>query len=396
MTGSVIKQVESKSAGAEYDTNSAAIDGKSPNPQEGTGEAGPQVVVLEYSDLESGKDLTSEIKQAFGEGGIGLCAVAGVPNLDETRRNLLPLAQKLGQLPPDVLSQYERAETHYCYGWSRGREKFKGKADVSKGSWYNNPIWDDPADGDEAVISKFAACASKNIWPSELPELEPAFKALGKIMYTVAQPILKQCDNLVQSVYPEHRDDMFRKTFPESRLVAGRLLHYYPTTGESWCGWHNDNSVITGLVQAMWLNDETHEEVEGICSEAGLHVCSRSGKVEKVSVPKGCLLFQVGEAAQIMSGGVLRATPHYVRGHASPPGEMQISRETFAMFIEPNWDSLIGPPKGATIADIFRDEETQLIPPLSTRFHPDPETHMVEFGKLLGDSFVEYYKHNNS
>jgi hypothetical protein len=31
-------------------------------------------------------------------------------------------------------------------------------------------------------------------------------------------------------------------------------------------------------------------------------------------VPDGALAFQIGETAQVVSGGVLRATPHYVRG----------------------------------------------------------------------------------
>ena len=55
---------------------------------------------------------------------------------------------------PEVLEKYERSDAHYCVGWSRGREKFKGKPDMAKGSFYANHMWDDPAQGDEAVREK--------------------------------------------------------------------------------------------------------------------------------------------------------------------------------------------------------------------------------------------------
>ena len=75
----------------------------------------------------------------------------------------------------------------------------------------------------------------------------------------------------------------------------------------------------------------------------------------KVGIPPTHLAFQIGETAQIHSGGYLqvqfslkwfhffvskyytlymKATPHAVRG-SSKHG---ISRQTFAVFMQPNWD----------------------------------------------------------
>lgn len=48
-------------------------------------------------------------------------------------------------------------------------------------------------------------------------------------------------------------------------------------------------------------------------------------------VPGDYLLFQVGETAQVHSGGYLKATPHMVRG-CTVPG---VSRSTMAVFLEP-------------------------------------------------------------
>lgn len=48
-------------------------------------------------------------------------------------------------------------------------------------------------------------------------------------------------------------------------------------------------------------------------------------------VPGDYLLFQIGETAQVHSGGYLKATPHMVRGCTTPG----VSRSTMAVFLEP-------------------------------------------------------------
>jgi isopenicillin N synthase-like dioxygenase len=55
---------------------------------------------------------------------------------------------------------------------------------------------------------------------------------------------------------------------------------------------------------------------------------------------------QVGEALQIHSGGALRATPHYVR--APRPGPTEVSRSTFALFLQPDVACMMTAPEGAS------------------------------------------------
>ncbi|CAE7735966.1 unnamed protein product [Symbiodinium sp. CCMP2592] len=361
------------------------------------------LVILEYQDLVDGKDLKSQVFEAFGPGGLGICGIRGVPKLEEVRRKLLPLSRRLAQLPKDVLETYERADAHYCVGWSHGREKFKGKPDLAKGSFYANPLWDDPAGGNEEVREKFPYAASRNIWPKEIPELESAFKETGKVVYSAAEHLVKECDRLVESQHPGHGQRLYNAAFTDSRMLAGRLLHYFSPSPSSspddaWCGWHNDNSVITGLVPALWLYEESGEEVASsqVSSSGGLYVRARDRSVLRVALPSDCLGFQIGEAAQIISGGVLVATPHQVRSHQRSPGDKAICRETFALFIEPQWDAPIGPPKGVGYDAVLKEEEQELIPPLSKRLkRTPPDVSPVVFGEYLGSSFEEYYKHNN-
>lgn len=366
--------------------------------------SGSEVVIFEYADLQEGKDLSEKVAKAFGPGGLGLCAVRGVPGFQEARRKLLPLSRTLALLGEQKLERYELPETHYCVGWSRGREKFKGKPDTAKGSFYANPVFDDPANGDEEVRSKYPFAASKNVWPQEIPELEEAFKEMGRIVYDTAKPLVQQCDSLVEARHPGHGQRLYESAFTNSRMLLGRLLHYFapsPDTledGQAWCGWHNDNSVITGLVPALWMVENTGEELPSAPdgSDGGLYVRSRDRAVEKVTLPADCIGYQIGEASQIMSAGLLVATPHQVRSHKAAAGGAPISREAFALFIEPQWDASIGPPGGANVKDILENEETELIPPLSKRLQLNQHDNTVLFGDYLANSIKFYYEHSNS
>mmetsp|Transcript_22852 Transcript_22852/g.65966 ORF Transcript_22852/g.65966 Transcript_22852/m.65966 type:complete len:375 (+) Transcript_22852:45-1169(+) len=357
--------------------------------------AEPSVVVLEHADLVAGLDLSAQIEAAYGPGGLGMLWVRGVPGLVEARQALLPLARKLALLPEAALQKYENEKAYYCLGWARGREKFKGKPDIAKGSFYGNPIFDDPSGGDESVRAAFPFVAP-NVWPSEVPELEGAFKSLGRIVYEAAKPIVQQIDKLVARVHPGHTTALFDRTFTESRLVVSRLLHYYGV-GDSdgvddWCGWHNDNSTISGLVPAMWLDEATGLPVAAP-SGAGLLVEGRNGDMVHIVAPgEDCLGFQIGESAQILSGGVVHATPHAVKAFAARRGEPKVSRETFACFIEPQWDGMLAPPAGVPFQAIFKGrEESTRIPPLRMRLKEVP----MSFGDFLGQSSAIYYEHNN-
>eukprot|EP00438_Fugacium_kawagutii_P018161 Skav206361 [mRNA] locus=scaffold3448:311571:317329:- [translate_table: standard] len=228
-------------------------------------------------------------------------------------------------------------------------------------------------------------------------------------VYECGEHLVKHCDRFVQSQHPKHGNRLHAAAYTNSRMLAGRLLHYFsPSEGndteDAWCGWHNDsrrssvsqdNSVVTGLVPAMWLRGEP---VEGgaASSSGGLHVRGRDRSILRVALPSDCLGFQIGEAAQILSGGTLVATPHQVRSHERKPGERPICRESFALFIEPQWDAAIAPPTGVGYDAVLKEEESELIPPLSKRLkRTPPDVTPVVFGEYLADSFEEYYKHNN-
>jgi len=107
-------------------------------------------------------------------------------------------------------------------------------------------------------------------------------------------------------------------SFSQSRTCKGRLLYYFPIESEekrerdSWCAWHNDSDVLTGLCPGMFFREGEKAEIQNPDPNAGLWIRTRQGKEVKVRIPKNALAFQIGEVSQVLSGGLLRATPHAV------------------------------------------------------------------------------------
>jgi len=159
----------------------------------------PLLVVVDYAQLtDTSVDLSREIDEAFGPSGLGIISVRNVPNFKSLRRNLLPLAARFWRLPDEVKHQYEDADSCFNVGWSCGKETLEdGTPDTRKGSFFANPLEDVPT-RDPELLQQFPSYTRPNLWPTkELPELEPAFKELGRLIYDVGILISKHCDKYV-------------------------------------------------------------------------------------------------------------------------------------------------------------------------------------------------------
>ena len=95
----------------------------------------------------------------------------------------------------------------------------------------------------------------------------------------------------------------------------------------------------------MFLKRQPNGEPALISSpspSSGLYIRTRGGTLTKVSIPPDCLAFQTGEALELATAGTLRATPHCVRA-GGLEGMENVSRETFALFMQPDTYQQIAP-----------------------------------------------------
>ena len=115
----------------------------------------------------------------------------------------------------------------------------------------------------------------------------------------------------------------------------------------------NDHGSLTGLVPALYLTESGQTQLAGSPDpQAGLYIQSRTKELIQVHLPSDCIGFQIGETFQILSGGLLQATPHAVK-QASTPG---VTRETFAVFMEPEFEFPLALPPNCTIEDCCSDD----------------------------------------
>ncbi|KAL5518676.1 hypothetical protein ACEPAH_359 [Sanghuangporus vaninii] len=318
-------------------------------------------VAISYPILQSSPlSLETSIEKAFGSDpkALGIIVVKDLPSDFIAKRDrLLKLADRFASLSENVKEKYVDSNSKYSFGWSHGKEIMNGKPDTLKGSYYANPLVDNP-DSSPQDRQSHPEYYGKNIWPAPdeagVEGFEEAFKDLGRLVYKVGCEMATAC----QPFASQHLSD---RSISLSDLVSkqtakARLLHYFPPDPQtsfptedepidSWCGFHLDHSILTGLCSAMYLSHEPNQAPKVVASpssQSGLYIRSRGGDLTKVSIPADCLAFQTGEALELATSGKLRATPHCVRVGASN-GIGQISRETFALFMQPEMHQLVGP-----------------------------------------------------
>jgi len=317
------------------------------------------VVSISYPTLVSSPlSLEKSIEQAFGSHpqALGIIIVKDLPvTYQGYRESLLRFGYKFAHLPEETKERYTDPESSYSFGWSHGKEIMNGKPDTLKGSYYANPVIDVP-DVSPELREQHQEFYRSNIWPARdekgIEGFEEAFKNLGRFVFKVGCELAAACQPFVS----KHLTDMsvsLPHLISTSQTTKARLLHYFPPGPgsvlpsedepiDSWCGFHLDNSLLTGLCSAMFIRDGDEEPtvVSSPSPTSGLYIRTRGGDLTKVSIPADCLAFQTGESLELVTGKKLRATPHCVRVGG---GDEKTSRETFAVFMQPDTDQKVSP-----------------------------------------------------
>lgn len=155
---------------------------------------------------------------------------------------------------------------------------------------------------------------------------------------------------------------------------------------------HNDSGFLTSLAGDLYVDDTTGDPLpeSKIDPEAGLYVTDRSGESIHVTIPQDCLAIQIGECVQILTGGVVVATPHCVRGpraNWNPNSSTKVARISHPCFIDSKPTFPLYMPKGCTREDVCGGSGEGKVPPLKDRWTENGQT----FGDFLQKTFERYY-----
>jgi len=105
----------------------------------------------------------------------------------------------------------------------------KDKPDLLKGSFYANPLYDQPTK-DMELINKYPTFYHPNIWPTEeLPFFASDFQVISRCIIFLGIMILMHCDRYVKSKNPDYPSFRLLETIAKSTCPKARLLHYFPS-----------------------------------------------------------------------------------------------------------------------------------------------------------------------
>ena len=341
---------------------------------------------VSLKNLTEGSVPFTTLEEAFGELSLGILVVRDLPaRYPVLRKKLLSYSSYLAHLPKKELDALTNAAAHYEVGWSHGKEALKdGQYDTMKGSYYvdcqsfylENPIV--PVPGRTATRG---SCT--NLWPPEeiIPGFRTAFEELCTLLIDIGALVARAVDLYASNNIPNYQHGYLERVVRTSHTPKARLLHYFPPADtsekssthisnsantsdfeeDSWCATHIDDGCLTALTSALYIDESTPLPplTTGCFSsltilpkspdpKAGLYIRSRREKVIKVDIPADCLAFQTGEALQMITDGKFKAVPHFVRG---PSGLCNVSRNTLALFMQPDVDEVIDKEKGTTYGE---------------------------------------------
>ena len=245
----------------------------------------------------------------------------------------------------------------------------------------------------------FPELSAPNVWPEKtsLPGFQQAFEELCTLVIDTAVFVARACDRYASAYIDNYEPGCLERMVSRSQATKARLLHYFPPRPPSltsqdaatyahlpdsdasdhdlWCATHIDHGCLTGLTSAIYLDESahsprlTHMEImrqpfslpilpfltAPPDPNSGLYIHARDDTVTKVSIPSDCLGFQTGEALQIITGGMFRAVPHFVRSGALIDRKMRVARNTLAVFTQPELGEIIDSEKGTTFGEFSRE-----------------------------------------
>lgn len=233
--------------------------------------------------------------------------------------------KKVFALPAEVKQQYARKDIHYQRGWTppRAEKAIAEKQYDEKENWFMGPDFGP----DHPLVRQFPDLYHANIWPKEVPSFAPLMKDLYSQLFDVGRVVLRLTGRNLEGVaFADHLEEIVQNSPTVMRAI------YYPPISEEqvgkvvWGGKHTDINLITVLPAS---------------TRSGLWIQRRDGEWIPGTAPEGCVIVQVADMLEYLTGGYLRSAMHEVRAPQEPTAEGRYSAALFIharsnVVLEPN------------------------------------------------------------
>jgi len=294
-----------------------------------------QIPILDLTDVGSGDPAREQRAADAIERGLGRFGLVYVKNhgidpvaLDALYTEFLAFTA----LPAEQKMPFSRADLWFQRGYTPPNTE---KAVVAGGQpdfkecWFNAPIEVDPL-----AAELYPEIHPENVWPDDRPLFRQHYESLGRALHEAGLTLLRAA---------AHALSLPRETFVDLTRGAPhitRALLYLPLDaaqceqGIVWGEEHTDFNLLT-LLPGGWFLDQQRNRCERPDDKSGLFLRTRGtegrpgGELVQGTAPPGCIVAQVGQQLEILTGGRLLATPHVITAPKTPG----FSRTSMAHFV---------------------------------------------------------------
>ncbi|MDC0743149.1 isopenicillin N synthase family dioxygenase [Polyangium mundeleinium] len=310
-----------------------------------TGTLHDDIPILDLQDVGSG-DVERETRAAAAIArGLGRYGLVYVKNhgidpaaLDAFYTEFLALTA----LPEAEKRRWARADLWFQRGYTPPNTE---KAVVAGGQpdfkecWFAAPI-----DVDPVAAELYPEIHPPNVWPENRPHFRTFYEAIGLALHEAGLALLRACADALS---------LPRETFVDVTRGAPhvtRALKYLPLdaqqceSGVLWGEEHTDFNLLT-LLPGGWFLDRDQNRCARPDDRSGLFLRTRGsegrpgGELVPGTAPPGCIVAQVGQQLEILTGGRLLATPHVITAPKTPG----YARTSMAHFVHVHTDTRLFP-----------------------------------------------------
>ncbi|HYO67292.1 MAG TPA: 2-oxoglutarate and iron-dependent oxygenase domain-containing protein [Archangium sp.] len=202
-----------------------------------------------------------------------------------------------------------------------------------------------PYPTDERSALEFPQIYPENVWPSDAPPFfQEGLLSLGRSLHEAGLGLLRGA--AVALGLPETSFADLCQRGPH----LTRALQYLPltasqvTTGIVWGEEHTDFNLLTLLPGGRFL-DPQGQPSKSPDDKSGLYLRTRptpeepKGRMVRGTAPAGCIVAQVGQQLEILTGGTFLATPHVI----TAPGVPGWQRQSAAHFMHVHTNTVLFP-----------------------------------------------------
>jgi isopenicillin N synthase-like dioxygenase len=301
----------------------------------------PSIPTVDLADLdrpEQREAALAAIRVGFGTYGLVYVRTHGVSSVAP----LFDRFQAFCAEPLDAKQPFNRNDLWYQRGWTPPNTE---KAVVASGQPDFKECWfAAPEETDAEVKAQYPEICADNIWPAAPHDFSTEYLARGRELHRAGLALLRGA--ALALGLPESQFT----SVAEGGAHVFRLLRYLPLTAEQtkqkilWGEEHTDFNLLT-LLPGGRFQDPSGAPAKAPDDGSGLYLRTRpstehpEGQLVRGTAPEGCIVAQVGQMLEILTGGTFLATPHVI----TPPHTPGWSRMSAAHFVHVHPHTMLFP-----------------------------------------------------